>query len=142
MALTPTLPLLDFDAVLVERVFCNLLDNAAKYTPPGSPLSIRAELEGDVVWVGVEDSGSGVPVEMREEIFTKFTRGDPESARSGVGLGLSICRTIVEAHGGRIWVENRPDGGACFIFTLPVGSPPVDDGLLDAADLAKPEDMT
>ncbi len=142
VALTPTLPLLDFDAVLVERVFCNLLDNAAKYTPPGSPLSIRAELEGDVVWVAVEDSGSGVPVEMREEIFTKFTRGDPESARSGVGLGLSICRTIVEAHGGRIWVENRPDGGACFIFTLPVGSPPVDDGLLDAADLAKPEDMT
>lgn len=142
VALTPTLPLLDFDAVLVERVFCNLLDNAAKYTPPGSPLSIRAELEGDVVRVAVEDSGSGVPLEMREEIFTKFTRGAPESARPGVGLGLSICRTIVEAHGGRIWVENRPDGGARFIFTLPVGSPPVDDGLLDAADLVKPEDMT
>lgn len=142
VALAPALPLLEFDAVLMERVFCNLLENAAKYTPPGSPLWIAAAQDADVVRVSVKDNGPGVPTGMSEAVFAKFTRGDSESVLTGVGLGLSICRTIVEAHGGRIWVENGNDGGAHFIFTLPVGVPPVDNDLLTVIDLVKPEGAT
>ncbi|MBI1892011.1 MAG: DUF4118 domain-containing protein [Burkholderiales bacterium] len=116
--------LLEFDAVLLERVFCNLLDNAGKYTPQDSTIWIHAERAGDTVLVAVEDNGPGVPKGMEEAIFEKFTRGDPESALIGVGLGLSICRAIVDAHGGRIWAEKRSTGGARFVFSLPVGSPP------------------
>lgn len=124
VTLPSNLPLLDFDAVLMERVFCNLLDNAAKYTPSGSTVQIAAEVVDNEVQVSVEDNGPGVPVGMEEAIFAKFARGEPESSRAGVGLGLSICRTIVETHGGHIWAENRVEGGARFVFTLPVGSPP------------------
>lgn len=127
VALPATLPLLDFDAVLMERVFCNLLDNVAKYTPAGSAVQITAEVIGNEVHVSVDDNGSGVPAGMEETIFTKFTRGEPESTRAGVGLGLAICRTIVEAHGGHIRAENRIEGGARFVFTLPVGFPPADE---------------
>jgi len=111
----------------MERVFCNLLDNVAKYTPAGSAVQITAEVIGNEVHVSVDDNGSGVPAGMEETIFTKFTRGEPESTRAGVGLGLAICRTIVEAHGGHIRAENRIEGGARFVFTLPVGFPPADE---------------
>ena len=124
VGLPRSMPLLEFDAVLLERVFCNLLDNAAKYTPSGSALWINAATKADEVLVSVEDSGTGVPEEMAAAIFEKFLRGEPESARPGVGLGLSICRAIVEAHGGRIWMQNRNEGGASFVFSLPMGSPP------------------
>ena len=129
IALPSTLPLLNFDAVLMERVFCNLLDNAARYTAPGGVIRIAAERVGNEVSVSVEDNGPGIPKGMEEKIFTKFTRGESESPRSGVGLGLSICRTIMEAHGGRIRAENRIEGGARLVFTLPVGSPPADEAL-------------
>ena len=122
------LPLLNFDAVLVERVLCNLLENAARYTPPGSTVTISARLSGDVVDVVVEDDGPGLPPGREEALFEKFARGERESATPGVGLGLSICRAIVEAHGGRIGVDTSdgPQGrrGARFHFTLPVGVPP------------------
>ena len=137
--LAPDLPLLEFDAVLLERVFCNLLDNAAKYTPAGSPLSIRAAAEGAMVRVSVEDSGMGVPAELREAVFEKFMRGEPESSRSGVGLGLAICRTIIDAHGGRIRVDAGDNGGARFVFTLPIGSPPAVDCLSDTEEPAGTE---
>lgn len=124
VALPASLPLLEFDAVLIERVLCNLIDNAAKHAPAGSVIRIGAAAGDEQVCVAVEDSGPGIPVGMEEQIFAKFVRGSAESARPGVGLGLAICHTIVEAHGGRIWAENRAEGGARFVFTLPRGAPP------------------
>jgi two-component system sensor histidine kinase KdpD len=118
------LPLLRFDAVLIERVLCNLLENAAKYTPPGSSVVIYAVQRGGLVRVMVYDNGPGVPRGREEAVFEKFTRGEKESSKPGVGLGLAICRAIVEAHGGTIAVDKSPIGGAAFVFTLPVGTPP------------------
>lgn len=124
LALPPGLPLLHFDAVLIERVLCNILDNAVRYSTPATPIRIAAFLNSDEVQVSVEDRGTGVPAGLEEAIFAKFARGNPESAHAGTGLGLSICRAIVQAHGGRIWVDNPQGTGACFVFTLPLGSPP------------------
>lgn len=117
-------PLLEFDAVLMERVFCNLLENAAKYTPPGSEIRVEAEVKGTEAQIAVTDNGHGFPPGKEEAIFEKFTRGEKESVTPGVGLGLAICRAIVEAHKGRIWAENVPTGGARFVFMLPLGTPP------------------
>lgn len=129
VALAASLPLLEFDAVLLERVLCNLLDNAAKYAGGGATVVISAQLDGDMMQVAVEDDGPGIAPGTEEAIFTMFTRGDPESARTGVGLGLAICRTVIEAHGGTISAANRPAGGARFVFTLPLGVPPASEGL-------------
>jgi two-component system, OmpR family, sensor histidine kinase KdpD len=127
------LPLLQMDAVLMERLFANLFENAAKYTPLDSPLEIGAERVTEdgqpFVRVHVDDYGPGLPTGMETRIFEKFTRGEKESATPGIGLGLAICRAIVDAHGGRIGALNRvaPDGrvvGARFWFTLPVDTPP------------------
>jgi two-component system, OmpR family, sensor histidine kinase KdpD len=118
------LPLLRFDAVLIERVFVNLLENASKYTPPGSTVTLSAELGADRVSVSVSDDGPGLPRGREEAVFQKFARGERESATPGVGLGLAICRAIVEAHQGTIVGANRPGGGAVFTFTLPLGTPP------------------
>ena len=119
------LPLLEFDAVLIERVLANLLENAAKYTPPGSRVEISAAPgERDTIEVWVQDNGPGLPLGREEEIFKKFERGQKESATPGVGLGLAICRAIIEVHRGRIHAENRSGGGARFVFTLPRGNPP------------------
>ncbi|MDR3098007.1 MAG: GAF domain-containing protein, partial [Paraburkholderia sp.] len=127
------LPLLQLDAVLMERLFSNLLENAAKYTPPDTPLTIAArsiEENGQpLVRVSIDDTGPGLPHGMGERVFEKFTRGEKESAKPGIGLGLAICRAIVEAHGGTIGAANRvaADGrveGASFWFALPVQTPP------------------
>jgi two-component system sensor histidine kinase KdpD len=93
------LPLLEFDAVLLERVFCNLLENAAKYAPHGE-IVIAAQRQGDRVEVAVADRGAGLPAGAEESVFNLFERGCHEGTASGVGLGLAICRAIVEAHGG------------------------------------------
>jgi two-component system, OmpR family, sensor histidine kinase KdpD len=122
--LTPDLPLVEFDAALIERVLYNLLENAGKYTPVGSSIQLSATVDRDTLRVAVSDQGPGVPSGQEESIFEKFTRGDRESATPGVGLGLAISRAIVEAHRGKIWAENGPTGGARFIFTLPLGTPP------------------
>jgi two-component system sensor histidine kinase KdpD len=128
VSLPDDLPLLEFDAVLIERVLTNLLDNAAKYTPSGTSIMIGAAPgTGDTIAVWVEDNGPGLPAGREEEIFKKFERGQKESATPGVGLGLAICRAIVEAHGGSIRAENRGGGGARFIFSLPRGKPPAID---------------
>ncbi|HIH2691780.1 TPA: DUF4118 domain-containing protein [Burkholderia cenocepacia] len=133
VALPADLPLLQMDAVLMERLFTNLFENAAKYTPPDTSLDIGAERVTDdgqpFVRVRVDDHGPGLPAGMETRIFDKFTRGEKESATPGIGLGLAICRAIVEAHGGKIGALNRtaPDGhvtGARFWFTLPVDTPP------------------
>jgi len=130
--LADDLPLLDLDAVLFERVLVNLLENAAKYTPPGSAIAIGARPAGDQVLITVDDHGPGLPRGREEAIFEKFERGARESATPGVGLGLAICRAIVHAHGGSIRGENRErEGeviGARFTITLPQGQPPQDDG--------------
>jgi two-component system sensor histidine kinase KdpD len=123
---SPELPLVQIDAVLMARVLINLLENASKYTPPGSEVIMAADVVGDHLSVSVADNGPGLPVGREEEIFQKFTRGDRESATRGVGLGLTICRAIVESHHGKIVGRNRPGGGAIFTFTLPLGSPPAD----------------
>jgi two-component system sensor histidine kinase KdpD len=127
------LPLLQLDAVLMERLFSNLFENAAKYTPADTPLVIGAEqIDEDgkpFVRVTVDDTGPGLPVGMEARVFEKFTRGEKESAKPGIGLGLAICRAIVDAHGGTIGAVNRMDReghieGARFWFTLPVETPP------------------
>ncbi|HEX8962138.1 MAG TPA: DUF4118 domain-containing protein [Rhodocyclaceae bacterium] len=119
--LAPGLPLLELDAVLMERVFCNLVENAAKYSPPGTPIDIAAELGGDAVEVRVCDRGCGFPAD-KSAVFGMFVRS--ESSQPGVGLGLAICRSILEAHGGRIEARDRDGGGACVVLSLPVGNPP------------------
>jgi two-component system, OmpR family, sensor histidine kinase KdpD len=121
----PDLPLVKIDAVLIERVLVNLLENASKYTPPGSTVTLSAEVVGDRLSVSVSDNGPGLPAGREEAVFQKFTRGEREPATPGVGLGLSICRAIIESHQGKIVAAQRPGGGATFTFTLPLGNPPV-----------------
>jgi two-component system, OmpR family, sensor histidine kinase KdpD len=117
------LPLIPFDALLLEQVFMNLFDNAIKYSPKGAPLELSASESFYTVTVELADHGPGIPPGEEERIFEKFVRG--RGAGGGVGLGLAICRTIINAHGGKIWVENRPEGGAVIRFTLPAaGLPP------------------
>jgi two-component system sensor histidine kinase KdpD len=124
VALPPELPLVHIDASLFERVLCNLLENAVKYTPPGSPIEITAATTAQHVQVCIDDHGPGLPRHREEAVFQLFERGRKESATPGVGLGLAICRAIVEAHGGTIQGETRPGGGARFTIELPRGEPP------------------
>ena len=118
------LPLLQIDAVLLERVLCNLLENAVKYTPPGSPIEISAVASSASVSLRIDDQGPGLPKGREEAIFQMFERGRKESATPGVGLGLAICRAIVQAHDGQIHGETRSGGGARFRIDLPRGEPP------------------
>jgi two-component system sensor histidine kinase KdpD len=124
--LAPALPLVRFDAALLERVLCNLLENAAKYTPPGARIAIEADADAGTgaLRVRVLDDGPGLPAGREDALFEKFVRGQAESSIAGVGLGLAICRAIVDAHGGRMQARNMPAGGACFEFSLPLGDPP------------------
>lgn len=122
--MAPGVPLVECDAVLVERVLANLLENAGKYTPGGTPVEIHVSAVDDRLQVSVRDHGPGVPKGQEELIFEKFTRGNVESATPGVGLGLAICRAIVEAHRGRIRVDATQPHGATFTFSLPLGTPP------------------
>jgi len=117
------LPLLKFDAVLMERVLCNLLENAAKYAPPTSTITLSAQVDGDKVHISVRDTGPGFPPDKLDKVFDLFERGNAESSVPGVGLGLAICRSIIQAHGGEIHASNCD--GACVTFTLPLGDPPV-----------------
>lgn len=124
VSLPDDMPLVPCDSLLIGQVFANLLENAIKYTPPATPIDITAEVNGGGVTVAVADRGPGLPPGDEDHVFDKFYRASPQTAR-GIGLGLTICRGIVEAHGGRIWAENRAGGGAVFRFTLPFeGRPP------------------
>jgi two-component system sensor histidine kinase KdpD len=122
--LAPALPLVRFDATLIERVLCNLLENAAKYTPLDAAIEIGARLDDGLLVLSVCDDGPGLPAGREDALFEKFVRGQQESPIAGVGLGLAICRAIVDAHGGRMRAFNRPAGGACFELGLPLGEPP------------------
>ena len=118
------LPLVLLDAVLIERVLCNLLENAAKYTPCDARIVIAVRLQQTFMEIAVIDNGPGLPVGKESQIFEKFMRGERESATPGVGLGLSICRAIVEVHGGTIHSRPTEGGGATLYFLLPLGDPP------------------
>ena len=122
-SLPPDLPPVQVDYLYIDQVLTNLLENAVRYTPPGSPIDICAEVKDGQVLVSVADRGPGIPPEQRERIFDKFYRVlTHQRDTRGSGLGLAVCRGLVEAHGGRIWVESRMGGGALFRFTLPLGS--------------------
>jgi len=124
--LPPDLPWLYLDGSLMEQVLVNLLENTVKYTNPGTPIEINASAGDGTVTVEVVDHGPGLPAGSEEQVFEKFYRGRLEGPQGGVGLGLTICRAIIDVHGGKIWAENRPGGGAVFRFTLPAtGRPPV-----------------
>ena len=123
--LAPGLPLINLDAALIERVLCNLLENAAKYTPADSRIGITAAVHDDQLRLSVMDNGPGLPPGREEALFEKFARAKNESTTPGVGLGLAICRAIVQAHQGRIWAESSPSGGAMFTLALPLSHPPL-----------------
>jgi two-component system sensor histidine kinase KdpD len=122
--LPPDLPLVRVDATLIEQVFSNLIENAAKYTPAGTAITLRAERADGELTVSVEDAGPGLPPGDPERLFAKFQRGATEGAIGGAGLGLAICRAVVNLHGGRIWAENLRGGGAAFRLTLPLERAP------------------
>jgi signal transduction histidine kinase len=103
-----------------ERVLFNLVTNALRHTPSDGSVAVRVEQRAADLLLRVEDSGEGLPVDAPSRMFERFWRGDPARSGNGAGLGLAIARGLVEAHGGRIWAENRPQGGACVSFTLPV----------------------
>jgi two-component system sensor histidine kinase KdpD len=116
----PWLPLVNVDQALVEEVLANLLENADRHGPPGTVIAVEANIsKGDRVAVSVTDRGPGVHPGERDTIFDTFVRFDTGGR---AGLGLAIAKAFVEAHGGNIWVEDAPGGGACFVFTLPLAS--------------------
>ncbi|MDB4993528.1 MAG: hypothetical protein JWM74_960 [Myxococcaceae bacterium] len=118
--LPPDLPLVPLDGVLLEQLLINLLENAAKYTSPSEPIEILATAGEHEVVVEVADRGPGIPAGDEKRIFEKFQRAAREGETGGFGLGLAICRAIIAAHGGRLWVENRKGGGASFKFSIPI----------------------
>ena len=126
LTLPADLPLVPLDSVLIEQVLINLLENAIKYTPRRQPdRRSRRTATRDAITIEIADRGPGLPPGDEQRVFDKFYRAPVTKDRSGVGLGLTICRGIIAAHNGRIWAENRPGGGAVFRFTLPLdGTPP------------------
>ena len=117
--LPENLSMIPMDAILIEQVFINLLDNAMAYGPPDGAIDISVMPNNGMIVCEIADRGPGVQPGDEQRVFEKFYRGSPKR-EGGLGLGLTICRGIVEAHGGRIWAENRPEGGRYFSFTLPM----------------------
>lgn len=118
--IAPGLPQIRFDKVLIEQVLVNLIENAILYTPPETPIEISAVQQEDYMLLSVADRGPGLIITDTQKIFEKFYRGEKPTKKSGAGLGLSVCQSVVKAHGGKIWAANRTDGGAVFYFTLPL----------------------
>jgi two-component system, OmpR family, sensor histidine kinase KdpD len=118
------LPLVNIDEVSMEQVLMNLLDNAVEYTPAGSALEVTALGRENKLVLEIRDRGPGIPSGKEEQIFQKFFRSHTSGGRRGIGLGLAICRGIVEAHGGTIVATNRTEGGAVFRIELPVEGAP------------------
>ena len=122
--LAPDLPLVNIDAVLIERVLCNLLENATKYATEGSDIALLAITRREQMEIAVSNEGKGFPPHRLDAMFTLFERGEHENSASGMGVGLAICQAIVSAHGGSIRAENPATGGARVVFSLPLGQPP------------------
>ncbi len=129
ISIPPNLPLCECDPILMQRVIVNLLDNAIKFTPTGSTIAISAAAGNNEMAIVVEDNGPGLLPGQEIKIFDKFVRGETESNRPGIGLGLALCKAIVEAHGGKISAENRISGGARFTVSLPLGIVPMPEEL-------------
>jgi two-component system sensor histidine kinase KdpD len=105
------------------QVLVNLLDNAVRYSPPDSSIEVRARVDGSELQIQVADRGTGIAPADLERVFDKFYRVQRPGSVSGSGLGLSICKGIVEAHGGRIWAQNREGGGTLVTLALPLNAP-------------------
>lgn len=120
--ISPGLPQVTVNANIICRVIINLIENGLKYTPEGGKMWVGARRNNDLLCIWVRDSGPGIQPSDQEQIFTKFSRLNPEIS-NGYGLGLAFCRSAVSAHGGRIWVESEPGRGATFLFTLPIADP-------------------
>ena len=118
------LPMVRVDATLIDQALANLLENAARHTPAGTLVRLRAQRQDNEIVVSVEDFGPGIDDRDIERVFAKFHRGASEGAGGGVGLGLAICRAIVRLHEGKAWAEQLPGGGTAFRFTLPVEEAP------------------
>lgn len=115
------LPPVELDYMMIDQVLTNLLENALRYTPTSSPIEITASFTASELQISIADRGPGIPADDLERIFDKFYRVTGRIREiSGSGVGLAVCRGLIEAHGGRIWAENRPDGGTVFRFTLPL----------------------
>lgn len=123
--LPETLPLIWVDSVLLEQVVVNLLENAIKYTPPSSPIDIKADFSSQYITVTISDYGIGIPSSLENKIFDKFFRLEHETQQNGVGLGLSLCRSIIDMHGGTIQLKQVPNKGAVFVITLPILQSPI-----------------
>jgi two-component system sensor histidine kinase KdpD len=122
--LPPGIPMIYVDAVMIEQVLINLLENVLRYTPEGSPVEFSADVSSLAVEISIADRGPGIPKGCENKLFEKFYRVQREAAQSGVGLGLTICRAIIEAHGGSIKAQNRPTGGAVFSLMIPLDHAP------------------
>jgi two-component system, OmpR family, phosphate regulon sensor histidine kinase PhoR len=120
----PDLPPVASDSARIEQALMNLLHNAVKFTPAGGSITVSAAARGTDVVFSVADTGVGIPAEDQSRIFERFYKADRSRSGDGTGLGLSIARHIVEAHGGRIWVESAAGKGSAFFFTLPLASNP------------------
>ncbi|MCU1752779.1 two-component system sensor histidine kinase KdpD [Pseudomonas sp. 6D_7.1_Bac1] len=138
VALDDDLPPVRIDAVLIERILINLIENAVKYTPPDTAISLGAVATPDNIELWVADEGPGLPHGHEEAIFSKFMRGKKESSIPGVGLGLAICRAIAQAHGGTMLGITRPEGGARFTLRLPREEPPVIEPFAQQTDEDQP----
>jgi two-component system sensor histidine kinase KdpD len=111
------------DEMRIGQVPANLVENATKYSPEGSEITVEAQLDEDQITVSVTDRGEGIAPELLDRVFDRFYQAESivTGRKSGTGLGLSICRGIIEAHGGRIWVESKLREGSKFSFSLPMG---------------------
>jgi two-component system sensor histidine kinase KdpD len=125
LSLPDDLPPIKLDYLQMDQVITNVLENAVRYTPANAPIEISVQMTNGQIEVSIADHGSGIPPYELERIFDKFYRVSGAARKNtstmGTGLGLAVCRGLIEAHGGRIWAENRPEGGAVLRFTLPVG---------------------
>jgi two-component system, OmpR family, sensor histidine kinase KdpD len=126
LSLPGNLPPVELDYLQIDQVVTNLLENVVRYTPANSPIEITACVVDGQIEISIADHGPGIPSYELERIFDKFYRISGTARKNtsimGTGLGLAVCRGLIEAHGGRIWAENRPEGGAIFRFTLPIGN--------------------
>jgi two-component system NtrC family sensor kinase len=120
-----TLPAIRANPVRLRQVFDNVVGNAIKYSNDAGEVLISVRGEGEQVILQVKDNGPGIPLQDQPHIFDKFYRGRNISKHEGSGLGLAIVKSIIDAHGGRIWVESTPGQGSSFFIVLPVNNPPI-----------------